>query len=806
MRLALDRPVARGIRLEHVLWIALVGATLVLRLLEVDKRPLHHDEAIHAWWAWRIVHEGLGVYGYDPVYHGPVLYYLDALAQTVFGASDLSARLPSVLCSVALVALGWCLRPLVGRRVALVFALLVATSPALSYYGRSLRHDVPYVCFLFAAVVAWLHHMRTGRSWQAYAAGALLGLAAATKEDVYLAGVVTLLVGGVTLVVARDRSWLRRLVPSWWALGTAVCVFLVVFLVCYTTLLRRPEYWDATWRAVQYWWGQHATARVGGPWWYYVPLLLLYEPLLLLGAIAALVAWLRRGRPSPAEAAMAAWALCTFGIYAWAQEKVPWLLVPMLVPMALVAAHHLARPTRLRLVLWLPLGALTLWSLAASSYAFAPWATAAVHHEEPLAYVQTTWDVRGIVARLRSVAGAVMVSGQATWPLSWYLRGRTVHWDHVPSGSPPAMLVVDPQDAGHLAQTLGPRWQPERFAVRGWWMVDWAQATPANVARFLALRQPWGPTGTSDAVLLAADPAAGPLPAVSVRVPPPARAYAVPAQSIGSPVLRTRGDGLRNPRAVAAMPDGGAVVADAANHRLVRFDARGSATAVWGGPEASDAPGRFREPCGVAAAPDGGVYVADTWNHRVQHLGADGQVVAVWKTASPMWGPRAVAVGPDGRVYVADTGNKRIVVFDPTGREVATIGRPGDGPGELVEPVGLAIDPETGTLWVADTGNRRVQAFDLDGRPRAQWRVPGWESFQTEPYLAWRDGLVWASDAPAGRVNGFDATGVLVRSLAVPGMPRGLALAADGTLLVVQGMDGRLLALPAPLVDATAAH
>lgn len=805
MRLALDRPVARGIRLEHVLWVALVGATLVLRLLGVDKRPLHHDEAIHAWASWRIVTEGLGVYGYDPVYHGPVLYYLGALAQAGLGASDLSARLPAVVCGVGLVALGWALRPLVGRRVALVFALLLATSPALAYYGRSLRHDVPYACFLLGAVVAWLRHMHTGRPWLAYVAGALLGLAAATKEDVYLAGVVTVAVLLATLVVARDRTWVRRLVPSWWALATAVCVFCIVFLVCYTTLLRKPEYWNATWRAVDYWWGQHETARVGGPWWYYVPLLLLYEPLLLVATLATLVAWLWRGRPSPAETAMAAFALGMFAVYAWAQEKVPWLLVPMLVPMALVAAHHLARPTRARLVVWVPLGALTLWSTAASSYGLAP-AAGAVHHEEPIAYVQTTGDVRGIVARLRAAPGGVMVSGQATWPLSWYLRGSTVHWDHVPPGPTPAMLVVDPQDAGHLGDALGPRWQATRFPLRGWWMVDWTQATPARVARFLALRRPWGPTGTSDAVLLAADPAAGPLPAVAVRVPPPARAYAVPPQPIGSPVLRTRGDGLRDARAVAAMPDGGAVVADTANHRLVRFDAHGGRVAVWGGPEAGDAPGRFREPCGVAAAPDGGVYVADTWNHRVQHLGPEGDVVAVWTTAAPMWGPRAVAVAPDGRVYVADTGNKRIVVFAPSGRELASFGRPGSGPGELVEPVGLAIDPEAGTLWVADTGNRRVQAFDLDGRPRAQWRVPGWEAFQTEPYLAWRDGLVWASDAPAGRVNGFDTTGALRRSLAVPGLPRGLDVARDGTLLVVQGADGRLLALPRPLVDVAAAH
>ncbi len=41
-----------------------------------------------------------------------------------------------------------------------------------------------------------------------------------------------------------------------------------------------------------------------------------------------------------------------------------------------------------------------------------------------------------------------------------------------------------------------------------------------------------------------------------------------------------------------------------------------------------------------------------------------------------------------------------------------TIGSPGSGPGQLKEPVGLAVNEATGMVYVADRGNNRVQWFD----------------------------------------------------------------------------------------------
>src|SRR5688500_9565678 len=114
----LDRPLSERFRLEHLLYVLLLAATLILRVAWLDKRPLHHDESIHAYYSWRIVDVGPSDYKYDPVYHGPTLYYLTAALEALLGPSDFSARLLPVLCGVGLVALAWPLRALIGRKEA----------------------------------------------------------------------------------------------------------------------------------------------------------------------------------------------------------------------------------------------------------------------------------------------------------------------------------------------------------------------------------------------------------------------------------------------------------------------------------------------------------------------------------------------------------------------------------------------------------------------------------------------------------------------------------------------------------------
>ena len=98
----LDRQVIGTLTLEKCVYIAVFAVALLTRLYDLGPRPFHHDESIHAFFSWKVVDEGVGSYQYDPVYHGPLLYYWTALILRLFGDSDFAARLTPVLFGLAL--------------------------------------------------------------------------------------------------------------------------------------------------------------------------------------------------------------------------------------------------------------------------------------------------------------------------------------------------------------------------------------------------------------------------------------------------------------------------------------------------------------------------------------------------------------------------------------------------------------------------------------------------------------------------------------------------------------------------------
>jgi len=85
--------------------------------------------------------------------------------------------------------------------------------------------------------------------------------------------------------------------------------------------------------------------------------------------------------------------------------------------------------------------------------------------------------------------------------------------------------------------------------------------------------------------------------------------------------------------------------------------------------------------------------------------------------------PQAVAVDGAGRMYVSDTGNTRVQVFGANGEFLRTLGREGQGPGELQGPFGIAMTGDR--VIVNDVGNERLSIWDLNGVHFGDIRVPG---------------------------------------------------------------------------------
>jgi uncharacterized protein (TIGR03663 family) len=733
---------------RHWPWLALLVLSLALHLWGLGDRSFHHDEAIHAHSSFNLVQNG--IYRYDPTYHGPLLYYLTAAGYALAGDSDFTARLPIALAGVLLIAVAWSLRRPFGERAAWWMGLLATLSPITLYYGRFLRQDVLVMLASSAAfTAAWRAARGRPRAW--LWVGAWAALAFAVAEHAY----VTVALVGLSWAVMVVLVGLRRGLPQTldflarhrWDLVGGVAVAVLVAVPLYTVFFAHPEDWFFPGKAIRYWWGQHAIARVAGPWWYHLPRLALYE-FLIFGAAAAWVVgrWRRLRR---IELSLLVFGLLSLAMYAYLREKVAWLGVHQLWAFLPLAGMQLAKTFSPRGRLWSR--ALAVAALAAT--AVVSFAANFVLDEispnfprvESLIYVQTCPELKAVVEdglRLHreGVDPVAAVAGESGWPLTWYWRATPVWWDLPKAPMRPPLVLCNPEQEADARRRLGPGYTAQRIPLRGWWLMEDRAPGAGQLLRYAFSRVPWSPIGSSDVVVLRRGD--GPVEwSRAAEIPPPL------AEALPVTAARVIGEGsLVEPRGLSVRPDGLLAVADVQLSTVVRFAADGT-------PEPTAPPFELKQPEAVAWTPQGVLAIADTW----------GQQLLIWDPASGAWralpvpgegwyGPRGVAVADDGTVAATDTGNKRVALYRATDGEVqaALLGREGSQPGELVEPVGIAWDgPDR--LVVCDTGNRRLQVLGRDGAALEVIGLPdAWSEFYSRPQLAvLAPGLWVVTDTPA---------------------------------------------------------
>ena len=92
----------------------------------------------------------------------------------------------------------------------------------------------------------------------------------------------------------------------------------------------------------------------------------------------------------------------------------------------------------------------------------------------------------------------------------------------------------------------------------------------------------------------------------------------------------------------------------------------------------------------------------------------------------------SIAVNNDRIVYILDTQAQEIRVFDSTGTYIETLGRRGEGPGELRQAEAIALLPD-GRLVVRDPGNSRVQVYGPGPDETAEWGYRATTDYTDEP-------------------------------------------------------------------------
>jgi hypothetical protein len=101
---------------------------------------------------------------------------------------------------------------------------------------------------------------------------------------------------------------------------------------------------------------------------------------------------------------------------------------------------------------------------------------------------------------------------------------------------------------------------------------------------------------------------------------------------------------------------------------------------------------------------------------------------------------RDLAVDEDENIYVLDFKEPFVGVFDQSGKRVRTIGKRGQGPGEMQGPTSLCVTPR-GELLVNDRGNRFLHFYTLAGEPKRSISLARWPFF-SRPEVDAQDNIV----------------------------------------------------------------
>lgn len=573
-----------SISTEQGLYTLCLLIAFALRIWDAGSRAMHGDEAVHAWLAWNL-YRGAG-YAYDPVYHGPLQFPVTAVFYFLFGVSNVSGRLMSILFGTALVGLPYFLRQWMGRAAALVAAALITISPAFVYTSRLERDDMFSCLFAMTMAIALFSFLRTHRMRYLYLGVASIALSLSAMENTY----ITLFIFGTFLIVALFSERLpqvrrlRGVIDLWnrtgdpgrmrtsvligvatllllaFALTVVTNLFLPVPLVlglaliglvsrqvalhsqvtggtAFNDALRTPSrqhwlnaatiavailfllfstfgtnlhgIWDSSHGIFNggkcsynsfplnpcrrdiigglfYWLSQHGVHRGGQPWFYYTLLFGLYEQIAVVFGVGAIV-WFAR-RPTVFTTFLTYWAVLAFGVYSWAGEKFPWLMVHSLLAFTLLAAMFivevLKRGPRVR---WAGASLLAVLLVVELHNTYEVNFVNGADPVEMMVYVQSSPDTPRVANDIMTISNKVTggndlhvtIDTEDTWPFAWYLRDMpNVGYPAYPALlSPPfstnPVILVDATHQAALYPKIKNSYVGHEYRLRWWFPEDY---------------------------------------------------------------------------------------------------------------------------------------------------------------------------------------------------------------------------------------------------------------------------------------------------------------------------------------------
>ena len=486
-------------QLSIVFFLPIIIASLI-RFWDLGLRPFHSDEGVNSFFLLNLFNRNY--YHYDPAnYHGPFLYYIGLIPFYILGLSDFSFRFMPALFGIMVVALLYPLRRKLGKMGLLTAGLLIALSPATSFFSRDTIHEIYFVFFSLAVVVSFFLYSETRKSRYIYFAAASFAFVITIKETYIL----TFAVYALSLAIAycyemiflsnsAGFQYLKNVFTTFaidskknkYAIGISVGIFLLINFLFYSSfftyyagikgILTTLKIWSKT--------GTHAGGHAK-PFFYYFKLLYKFElPMLILG-IAGFYYSFRRG--SKFTVFVASWAILIYVIYSFIPYKTPWLILNILLPLSILGGIFVNNIFSIVKKRW---HYAIFYPVYVCIFGFSCYQSIMLNFKNydderyELVYVQTKRDVYNLLDRLKSLSNkcgqnmTINIVSREYWPLPWYLKEykNAKFWGSVIDNPNAPVIIVDKNGETELKKKLKGDYKKERFVLRpGVWLSAYIQ-------------------------------------------------------------------------------------------------------------------------------------------------------------------------------------------------------------------------------------------------------------------------------------------------------------------------------------------
>jgi 4-amino-4-deoxy-L-arabinose transferase-like glycosyltransferase len=274
-----------------------------------------------------------------PYLDKPIVYFAaEAAAMEVLGPTEIAARLPAVLFTMATAFVVWWFAKRVwDEESALIAAIAYLTMPLVLAFARTVIFDSALTFFMVVAIVAF-YDEQPALAWAA------IGFGVITKGPVSIA--VPLLIA-IPFAIKQKKF---RSLWSWWGLAAFVAIIAPWVWAVSQVVPDFLHYVLVTETAQRL--ATKALKRTGPPW-YFIPYVLGGALPWAIVAIANVREWRRKLDPATLYAIL--WIVIPFIFFSISQSKRPQYILPVMPAIALLVARA-AKGFRAAAIAWVVLG------------------------------------------------------------------------------------------------------------------------------------------------------------------------------------------------------------------------------------------------------------------------------------------------------------------------------------------------------------------------------------------------------------------------------------------------------------------